>query len=858
MKYQFPKFTDKLGQEYPAQQVTLREMYHAEIIRPLKKYLPVPFEVPPTMVTLQPPEGANYPACEVYAPARFYRYFPTVEDGQTMPANYSRHVDRLADYLYNDLKRLDFVFWGSIPEQSHLELEAVEAAQGNFPETLKRKDGGGPLDGPVAYGYRGASGGSLRKSGEQVSPGFGGTMKGLKLPPPPPKPAMIRVPDTQEDHRSLPLRPFDAERLKGLLAEKKPFALASELFEGALDQLKRPVSAEEYYWRYQGNDGSCRNNEGKVEDGEWHLALVPPHKYSSRKIIDHNGKLTTRFQMKEEDERVLRVFIPYRYIDEPIYRPFTFQIPPNPAMAEFPDEPLMQPANIVQMPDVWARLWYPPRIHQKVIPAWYGNVLAEENQRVELVSVYKPKELAVTNDYQPDYLPGWVAETDPVPPPPVPDLAEVQKIAPRKEMGLPFAALDSALNGTWYRIRFAPFMYWDEPEVNGLKYPKQLIVVQYPHKDHFIKKTAVARERKISIKSDSIQVKVRGTFEKSERPVGPDGQKIKGYPDTTITVEGVLYDYFIPVDKSADLLSGDPLLLARATGAHDRTQMKELMFEEVRPQVYDSGEEDKVNSRRGRWFKLTFPLYGQVIHPGFVDSKGRKFDQFPVQKVVIDIQPQIIRIPLTMKYMAWKIYPEDMKIMLLDKANKPVEVDFSPNSFDFYPKADKNNRQRFANGLDQYMSTKSAFVRLIMDRGLGNQGLPDPRISDIEPEMGLLGALEPGQEEPYPPILGTNWHSVPGYPPMPCAPEHLPTIEEEQDEFSDDSDGQKNKRGGQGSMHATRHNLAELGFDSESEGESEPAEKRRGRSRSAPAGARDQPRNVWDASHSSSPPRRRR
>ncbi|KAI1296579.1 hypothetical protein HDE_04974 [Halotydeus destructor] len=885
MTYDCPAFTDNINQSYPRQNIVTRDSQVTVVIRSGPHYAPTMLEAPQLDVKAQPPPGAGYPACRTVTPSAIYRYWQPSDEGQVVKPEHQAHLDSLGEVAYDDPSRLEFVKWLEHPNITPSLSEIEEGMDKTEPGFLLFPSPPDPDNLP--YGYRLGSGGSRQIGGPRISKGLhglGSEEVTETIPKRAPPTQMVSIPRRANpaDQRAIALAPRDAERLKALLDKNATIVRAEELYNGYYEEVAgyrealpevdevphRVYTAEEYMLRYQGNDGSCKMADGTIEQGQWYLAFVPPHNYKPPNVLDPSGQLRSLDLINNHIERIVRIFIPNRVLSYPMYRPFTFQIPPSPEFAVKADPENRVAPVVVQVPGVWARFWFPPQLNQKVIRSWWGNILVPEENRVELVSVSKPPELAAGQDHQPTYLGQPAPLVDPVAPPPEP---QSNRRAPNLELGLRFNSSDPARAGAYYRVHFPPHLIRIHPKISGKKYPLQYVTLQYPPQIIFIADNSqdiLQYQRRKVIQTKPIQVPIRGTFIKRDRPRDPDGREIKAYPDTEITLPGRRYSYlFMPFAQRAiqTLPPGEHQQIAR-TRFYERTTKLGLMEGEkqkerskppttplkgigflVEPDdmEYHKGIPETINERDGHWYRVSFPFYPQVIYPGFADRHGTSFDKYPLQAIPVNMPQQLVWIPVSKRYMAWKIFPNDLKVHMLTEAAgmKTEEVTFAPNSFDFYPMP--QGRQGIHNIVEHGMSRLPPPLRVLRDPGRGVSVVPDPTVSDVDPEIGLLGPLEPGQDEPIAPFAGATWTNLPPYGPVPVVSDEVFPLREGQPGPSDSR-----------SRYATHQNLSQLmegpiDSGSESDTESEPTRQRAQSDRRD----RSQPREVHRLSHSVSPSR---
>ncbi|KAI1296585.1 hypothetical protein HDE_04972 [Halotydeus destructor] len=852
-EYDFPEITDVLGHTYPAQKVPIPGTMLPIRYEIEDQYKPYDFEAPPVRVSLQPPVGATYPALELDCPTRRFRYWPrpvrpgrvccglvSARGGQTVPPEYRAKVRQLGNSSALARDRIEFHSFAEVDFAGMADAEAVEQrAMATMPGTLRIRQAVDPTK-PLPYGFRLGTAGVM-PTGIPRGPGLGGlgTWSGIHSD---------AGSDTEEtstefvndDARGIP-RPravsvTDSRRLNQFLGEK--FVMAANLYDGVV-YYKTPsgeekrLTPEEYMVRYQGNSGSCRNAQGVVEEGQWFLAFVPPHNLMADPIIDPSGELYPRMRVENSERRIARVFVPNSVLNEPVYRPHTFQVPSRARMLRAPEGDY--PAVIVQAPGVWARFWYPAKLNQKVITEWAGMVLLPEKDRLELVSVHQPAELLVDENYQPVFGPLPERFPDPVPPPPLSDFRDPAngRMAPNKTIGMRRESDDPNESGTIYTVHFPPFLgrYHGQLVGGSVSYPHQFIVIKYPPKTIFIKDCELGPTYKpYPISTDIVSYKLRGVFPKKQRPQGPDGQPIKCLPDVTVNQPSQKYlYYFVPSFRGLrDRMDQEELrrlTIAGEYGARVRPAGKDLFDDNQ----YEQGIPERIDERDGTWFKIDFPNYGIVTTDWLVDRKGRRLDKYPKQRVLISPEPMLVRIPLTKNYMAWKIEPDDVTITLFTGDGKETEdVLFAPSLYDFYPPP----RKESINTMVALVMSRQAApdMRTLIDHGRGAKTLPEPRVGDTEPEIGLLGPLEPGEEEPFPPFAGMG---------------------SDQGQSSDDSSCDP---GAQSAMHATQQNLTEIDV-SNSGPESNTADQPRDRSQSAPAELEPDRRRLF-AGHTPPPKRR--
>ncbi|KAI1296581.1 hypothetical protein HDE_04976 [Halotydeus destructor] len=807
MPYNCPPFTDQIGQDYPGQQLAANGGEIAIVVRPAQQYAPTIIEVPQVVVHAQPPPGARYPACMTLAPCRVFRYWQPLERGQYIRPEYQAHVASLARVGYEDLRRLEFIRWQEHPYVTP-DVEAIE--RGMIPtERGQLFNDGAPDPEAGHYGYQVGSSGTRQDGGARVALGLlgmGSVEPTESVPKRKPPREMIPILATAnpDDQRVILLSPRDADRLKGFLDQNTTIIKAEELYKGHYEEVAgyreadpeaaevphRVYTPEEYMLRYQGNDGSCRMADGTLEQGQWYLAFIPPHIYRPQKVVDSNGHIRSIQLINNFVERMVRIFVPNRVLKYPMYRPFTFQVPPFPQFARKADVANNVEPVIVQVPGVWARFWFPAQLNQKVIQTWWGNILVPEEDRVELVSVNKPPELAASQDHQPTFLGQPQPMLQPVVPLPEP---QCNRRAPNLEFGLRVESRDPSRSGTYYKVHFTPYLMWIHPTINGNQYPAQFVNLQYPPQIIFIADNDrdIVNYRHVKVvATQPIRVPVRGTFNKSARPTGPDGKEVKAYPDSSVVLPGRNFEYiFMPFTQGIiqRLREGEHEYMA-GIKFYDRVHfvgpMAGLLVDAKEPPeplpggvgilrtipdgLYEKGTPETINERDGHWYRVSFPPYTQAIYPGFVDRLGNKFDQYPQQLVPVNVPQKLVWIPAAKKYMAWKIYPDDVKVqMLTGDGQHTEEVNFAPHSFDFYPCQQEG--QRITSNVDYEMCRLPLSLRVLRDSGRGDPTVPDPVVSDIDPEIGLLGPLEPGQDEPIPPFAGALWTNLPSYGPMPVA-----------------------------------------------------------------------------------------
>ncbi|KAI1296578.1 hypothetical protein HDE_04975 [Halotydeus destructor] len=270
---------------------------------------------------------------------------------------------------------------------------------------------------------------------------------------------------------------------------------------------------------------------------------------------------------------------------------------------------------------------------------------------------------------------------------------------------------------------------------------------------------------------------------------------------------------------------------------------------EADEKAYDNGIAETINERDGHWYRVSFPPYAQAIYPNFADRLGNKFDHFPQQLVPVNVPQKLVWIPTSKRYMAWKIYPDDVKVQLLTSDGQhTIEATLAPHSFDYYPRPQAS--QGVHSLVDYEMCRLPLSLRVLRDSGRGAATVPDPSVSDVYPEIGLLGPLEPGQDEPIPPFSGALWTNLPSYGHMPVAGNEVFPLREGQPGPSDTR-----------SRYATHQNLDELvqgPIDSGSDTDSEAMQHRARSNSGSRRRAGSHPREVLRLSHSVSPSRTRK
>ncbi|KAI1296580.1 hypothetical protein HDE_04977 [Halotydeus destructor] len=574
----------------------------------------------------------------------------------------------------------------------------------------------------------------------------------------------------------------------------------------------RVYTADSYMLRYQGNDGFCKLDSGEMEKGKWYLAFIPPHRFEPRKILDPHGKLRTLPQVHRDQEQLMRIFVPERLHRYPMYRPFTFQVPRSFEIVARESVSELIPPVIAQVPG-----------------AWWGNVLAPEEDRIELVSVNRPPELAPDQNNQPTFLSVPEQVQDPVEAPREPQLTKFTRMAPNYEYGVRVESPNPRRRGTRYRVHFPPHLICVQPTIGNRQYPKQLVMVQYPPQNIFLAdgdEWVTNYRNTIPLHTSPIQVAIRGTFEKKFRPKGPDGTTIDRYPDTHITLPGRLFRYlFCPM--APDLIRRLPEVelqqkrayqfmyrgppsgyivgqrlppVAQPDGSVVQPPCQPLpdgvgWIEEAQLNRYETGLRSESTAERalGTWF-TSCPM-SRSFTPVSGTGRGAPLPTIRYKGVTINVPLKLYRVPATKKYMAWKVYPDDVKVYLYTGAgDETEEVTITPDSFDFYPI--KGEKQKVVGDVDKHMSKLPVLLRALRDPGRGPRALPDPRVSDFEPEVGIHGPLQPGEEEPFPPFAGELLDNLPSPGPPPGASQGSPP------------------RGGEGSLdtrsrHALHHQASQ-------------------------------------------------